>query len=197
MDICVSNEQFVAPSSQKSEFSRVFSFKFYYVKADILEPRVAKEKEFFILLIKDSCFDDSNSIKLIHINLFLGLYIYPETVSLIGHQHQSLSVVHVEEIRLQKQSSSVFVDYIYLFILIVELKDAISFSEYQRVWLFIDFIFFEEKLHRHFVKNLDIFDQYPFMQDIIVIFFETFLFKNEELILLLLFHDQILSTDYS
>jgi hypothetical protein len=111
-----------------------------------------------------------------------------------GSNHDSLGIVHLEELWLSEKRVSEFMDSVDLLRVKVQSDDSVGLHKNERIQLLSTRHILEIVLHAHLVENWDVFDHDSFVELVILV---SSLLEHKKLIDLLLLHDKVLSRNNS
>lgn len=153
---------------------------------------VGKDVEDSVLMIIDDLLHATDLVKLIKINFLFLLEIEIDTILWRGSDHNSLGIIHLEELWLSQKWVCELVESVDLLGVKVQSDDSISLHENEGVQTRVGVL--EVVLHAHFVEHGDVFHNNSFVQLVVLI---SCLLEHEKLVDLLLLHDKILSRNNS
>lgn len=149
---------------------------------------VGKDVEDSVLMIIDDLFHATDLVKLIKINFLFLLEIEIDTILRGGSDHNSLGIIHLEELWLSQKRVGELMESVDLLGVKVQSDDSISLHENEGVQTRGRVL--EVVLHAHFVENWDVFHNNSFVELVVLV---SCLLKHEQLVDLLLLHDKVLS----
>ena len=159
---------------------------------------VDEEIEIIIFIIIHDLLDVSNLVQFIEINEFLSVEVQVDTILFSGDDEDGLILVHDELLRLRGQWLLIFENSPYDLCLEVELEYLVRLGEDDRVWILARLSLLEEVLHGHLFEDGQIFDDDSLVENKLVVLYQRFcgfLLVDEQLVLLLLAHDEVLTAD--
>lgn len=174
------------------EFRTTF-LNFKDKESEFLHVLVGEEVEQLIFFVIDDFLDDRDFILFIKIALLASWGVYVDTIFLGGCHENALIIVQFEELWLSVQWVLKFVKSSDCLVLEVESKDLVDLGKKNFFSIVCAWNDSEMEIHRHLLEMFDVFHDNSV--DEIAVASITLPSVDEQLVGLLLVHNQVLSTN--